>query len=67
MKTVYIIEIETRLTEKIQYWKVSQEGYSEYNKAVEFVLSRDDKPKQLTDFRFKSDRLCYTIRPITII
>lgn len=66
MKTFYIIEVETRLHEKIQYWRTSSEGYSTYEAAKEFVLSRADKPEQITDYRFKSNRLIYSIKPITI-
>lgn len=66
MKTVYIIETETRLHNPIQYHHVSQEGYSNLDEAKNFILSRCDKPEAVTDFIFRSDRLTYTIRPITI-
>lgn len=46
--TFYIIEIETRLAEPIQYYKVLQEGYTSRMQAEKFILSRSDNPQQIT-------------------
>lgn len=63
----YVIEVETRSHVKLQYHKISQECYTNYEKAKEFVLNRADKPEQISYFIFKSEQLTYSIREIRIM
>ena len=48
-------------------WHVSQEGYSTYEKAVKFIESRSDVPKQTNrDWEWSSYVGQYIIRDITV-
>ena len=64
---VYVIEVETRLYKKIQYHKISQECYSTYEKAKEFILNRADKPEEISYWIFRSESRTYSIRELRIL
>ena len=49
------------------HWHVSQEGYSTYEKAVKFIETRSDKPKQTErGWIWESDEGKYAISDITV-
>ena len=64
MNYIYIVAVKP----KTQLWeKISQEGYRTLKDAQDFILSRSNKPRSLTEFTFESERNYYRIYEIQVV
>ena len=52
MQEVYLIKVSPVINNIVKESRISGEGYSNLNKAIQFIESRSDKPKR-QDIQFK--------------
>ena len=52
MQEVYLIKVSPVINNVVKESRISGEGYSNLNKAIQFIESRSDKPKR-QDIQFK--------------
>lgn len=61
MKKIYIVVVESK-----GKYHISQEAYSSYEAARNFVVERGDKPEQISDYCFMSNDYVYRIHDLTL-
>ena len=62
IKHIYVVEVRIN-----GCYKISQEAYDSYDKAVAFIKGRSDNPAKVTIYHYKSDHFDYLIHDLVLV
>lgn len=62
IKHIYVVEVRSHGD-----YKISQEAYDTYDKAVAFIKSRSGNPRKVTIYHYESDHCDYVIHDLILV